>query len=154
METVRIVKGEAMAEQTFEACEENLNQVLDFVCRQLEIWNCSMKAQTQLEIAVEELFINIASYAYPKKADADKAEQSPKTAKIQIELRPDHIAEITFYDNGIPYNPLERPDPDVTKPAEERDIGGLGVFLVKKTMDEVKYRYENGQNILTIRKKM
>ena len=73
---------------------------------------------------------------------------------IQMRLLPDRMAELVFRDSGIPFDPLKKPDPDVTKTAEERDIGGLGIFLVKKSMDEMTYRYENGQNIVTIRKKI
>ena len=97
----------------------------------------------QLDVAVEELFVNIASYAYVDKIGI---------ADITIELLPGQVVQITFRDSGIPYNPLEKPDPDITKPAEEREIGGLGIYIVKKSMDEVLYRYEDGQNILTIRK--
>ena len=63
-------------------------------------------------------------------------------------------AGIEFRDRGIPFDPLARPDPDVTLSAEERGIGGLGIYMVKKTMDEVLYRRENGENVLTIRKKL
>ena len=103
----------------------------------------SWKAGTVLDVAVEELFVNIASYAYVDKTGI---------ADITIELLPGQVVQITFRDSGIPYNPLEKPDPDITKPAEEREIGGLGIYIVKKSMDEVLYRYEDGQNILTIRK--
>ena len=139
-----------MPEQIFDACTENLPQVNAFVCEKLESWDCSMRAQMQLEVAVEELFVNIASYAYPEKQETG----SFGRVEIAIDLLPDRMAEIVFKDSGIPYNPLEKPDPDVTKPAEERPIGGLGIYLVKKSVDEVRYCYENGQNILTIRKKI
>lgn len=139
-----------MTEQKFDACRENLDQVTSFISEKLESWDCPMRAQMQLEVAVEELFVNIASYAYPEK----QGTEDHGTVDLSIDLLPDRMTEIVFKDSGIPYDPLKRPDPDVTKPAEEREIGGLGVFLVKKTMDEVEYRYENGQNILTIRKKI
>ena len=132
-----------MTQRTFDAVRENLDQVLAFLDSQLESWDCPMRVQMQLDVAVEELFVNIASYAYGEKTGA---------AEITMDLLPGQIVEITFRDSGIPYNPLEKPDPDITKPAEEREIGGLGIYIVKKSMDEVLYRHEDGQNILTIRK--
>ena len=127
-----------------EAKQERMEEVMAFVDGQLAEHDCSMKAQTQLDIAVDELFANIASYAY----GAETGE-----AVIEVEF-PDGFAEITVRDWGTPYNPLERPDPDVTLTAEEREIGGLGVYMVKKSMDSVAYRYEDGQNVLTIRRKL
>lgn len=132
-----------MTQRTFDAVTKNLDQVLAFLDSQLESWGCPLRVQLQLDVAVEELFVNIASYAYGEKTG---------TAEIAMDLLPGQIIEITFRDSGIPYNPLEKPDPDVTKPAEEREIGGLGIYIVKKSMDEVLYRHEEGQNILTIRK--
>ncbi|MBR4212079.1 MAG: ATP-binding protein [Oscillibacter sp.] len=126
------------------ATRENAEEVMAFVDGQLEAHDCSPKAQTQLDIAVDELFTNIASYAY-----------GAETGEAVIEMEfPDGFAEITFRDWGTPYNPLARPDPDVTLPAEERQIGGLGIYMVKKSMDAVSYRYEDGQNILTVRRKL
>jgi len=99
-------------------------------------------AQLQLDIAVEELFINIASYAY-------RPVDGPVT--IQIDFKED-TASVVFIDGGRPYNPWEREDPDITLSAEERDIGGLGVYMVKQSMNNVDYVYEDGKNILTIEK--
>ena len=134
-----------MVQRKFDAVTKNLDQVLTYLDDQLADWDCPMPIQMQLDVAVEELFVNIASYAYGDKTG---------TAEISMELLPDRIIEITFCDTGIPYNPLAKPDPDVTLSAEERQIGGLGIYIVKKSMDDVLYRYENGQNILTIRKAM
>lgn len=132
-----------MIQRTFDAVSENLDQVLAYLDVQLENWDCPMRTQMQLDVAVEELFVNIANYAYG---------ESRGTAQISIDLLPERIVQITFCDTGIPYNPLQKPDPDINIPLEERQIGGLGIYLVKKSMDEVLYRYEDGQNILTIRK--
>ena len=123
---------------------DRLNEVLAFVDGELEAMGCSMKAQMQIDVAVEELFVNIASYAYaPETGEA--------TIRIAAEQDPPAV-EITFIDGGIPYDPLAKPDPDVTLAAEDRQIGGLGIFMVKKTMDDMKYEYRDGKNILTIRK--
>ena len=126
------------------ATRENAEQVMAFIDGQLNAHNCSAKSQTQFDIAVDELFTNIASYAYG---------YATGEAVIEIEF-PDGFAEITFRDWGTPYNPLTRPDPDVTLPAEKRDIGGLGIYMVKKSMDAISYRHEDGQNVLTIRRKL
>ena len=131
-----------MAEKTFDARRDQLDDVLAFVTGQLEQLDCPAKKQMQIEIAVEELFVNIASYAYAP---------GTGTATVAVDLVPGPRAvEITFTDHGVPYDPLAKPDPDVTLPAEDRSIGGLGIYMVKKSMDAMRYRYENGQNILTI----
>lgn len=135
-----------MAELTLKASVGNLDQVLAFVDAELEKLDCSIKAQMQIDVAVEELFVNIASYAYvPGEGDAT----------IRVETIPEtHEVAITFLDSGVPYDPLAKPDPDVTLSAEERQIGGLGIFMVKKSMDDMKYEYRDGQNILMIVKKV
>ena len=133
-----------MKELNIEAKVENLDEVLEFVDAELEARDCSMKIQTQLDVAVEELFVNIAHYAY-------KPETGMATIRIEFIEEPLSIV-ITFIDSGKPYDPLAREDPDVTLSAEERQIGGLGIYLVKKTMDDVIYKYEDGKNILTIKK--
>ena len=123
---------------------DQLDEVLAFVDGGLEALNCPMKTQMQIDVAVEELFVNIASYAY-----------KPGTgeATIRMETEDDPLAvAITFIDSGVPYNPLLKPDPDVTLPAEDRQIGGLGIYMVKKSMDSMDYEYRDGQNILRIRK--
>lgn len=136
--------GDTMKKITVEAKTENLQQVLQFVDAALEAADCPMKAQMQIDVAVEELFVNISSYAYAP---------GTGTAVIGVDVQ-DGVAEITFADSGIPYDPLKRDDPDVQLSAEERAIGGLGIFMVKKTMDDMAYQYRDGQNLLTIRKKL
>ncbi len=135
-----------MRELRMEAKVENLNRVLAFVDEALEQVNCPVKTQMQLDVAVEELFVNIASYAYaPGTGDA----------VIQIETGREPLSvSITFIDGGVPYDPLAKPDPDITLSAEERQIGGLGIYMVKKSMDDMRYRREDGKNILTIRKNL
>jgi anti-sigma regulatory factor (Ser/Thr protein kinase) len=128
-----------------EANKENLPQVLEFVEGCLEEADCPMKSMMQISIAVEEVFVNIASYAY-----------SPEIGDvvINVETDPDSaLIRITLEDRGVPYDPLIREDPDVTLSAEERQIGGLGVYMVKQSMDNVTYEFKDGKNILTLEKK-
>lgn len=135
-----------MKELMIPAKVEELNTVLAFLDELLEEHGCSMKAQIQLDIAVEEIFVNIAHYAY---APAEG------NACIQVEFSENPLSvEIKFKDQGKPFDPLKKPDPDVTLSAEEREIGGLGIYMVKKSMNEVTYKYENGSNILTIKKEI
>lgn len=133
-----------MKELKVDATTEKLDEVIAFVEGQLEQYDCPMKSMTQLSIAVEEIFVNIAHYAY-------RPEIGQATVRVQVEENPLTVV-ITFLDNGIPYDPLAREDPDITLSAEEREIGGLGIFMVKKSMDAVTYEYKDGQNILTITK--
>ncbi len=134
------------SELELEAVAENLAEVQTFVEERLSRTDCSPRAQMQIGVAVEEIFINIASYAYAP--DMGKA-----TVRVEITEAPVAVT-ITFVDHGIPYDPLARTDPDVTLPAAERDIGGLGVFMTKKLMDDVAYEYRDGQNILTLKKNL
>lgn len=129
---------------TVEAIIDNLNTVLDFVDEELENAGCGMKAQMQINIAVEELFVNVSHYAYAPAT-------GPITISVNIHDDP-KMAEIVLTDSGIPYDPLEKDDPDVGLSAEEREVGGLGIFMVKKSMDLMAYEYTNGQNIVTISK--
>ena len=100
----------------------------------------------QIDIAVEEIYVNIANYAY---------QSGTGQATICMETAKDSgMAIIRFINSGIPFNPMERKDPDVTLSAEERNIGGLGIYMVKKSMDDVFYEYKDGHNILTIKKKV
>ena len=135
-----------MSELRIEATKENLDDVLMFIDEELEKLDCSMKIQMQIDLSVEEIFINIASYAY-----------YPDTGMAFISFESENdgsIVLISFTDTGVPYNPLEKEDPDITLASEERQVGGLGIFLVKKNMDEVYYKYENGNNVLTMKKKI
>ena len=129
---------------TIPATVENIEKVTEFVNSQLEEINCPIKAKMQIDIAIDELFGNIAHYAY-------KPETGPATVRVEVTETPISVI-VTFIDHGIPYDPLKKDDPDVTLSAEERAIGGLGIFMVKKTMDEITYEYKDGQNILSIRK--
>lgn len=136
--------GQDKRKMTIEAKIENLNKVLAFIDAELEAADCPMKTQMQIDVAVEEIFVNIASYAY-----------EPETGCANIDIRFEREplqAIITFSDRGIPYDPVAREDPNISAPAEEREVGGLGIYMAKKVMDEMTYAYQNGQNILTLRK--
>ena len=133
-----------MTEWTFEAVAENIPQLTELIDGQLEALDCSMKAQMQIDVAVDEIFGNIARYAYGEGGgDATVRFDFDGTSRM---------ASISFMDRGMPFDPIKKADPDVTLSVEEREVGGLGIFLVKKTMDDMKYRYENGMNILTLYK--
>lgn len=135
-----------MKELTVTARVENIETVTDFVNEQLEVLDFSMKARMQIDIAIDEIFSNIAHYAYgPQTGDA--------TVRVETVQDPAGIV-ITFIDQGMPYDPLSAAEPDITLSAEERSIGGLGIFMVKKSMDELAYRRENGSNIFSIRKNL
>lgn len=133
-----------MKELTIAATVENIEVVTDFVNQQLELLECPMKAQMQIDIAIDELFSNIAHYSY-------NPEVGQATVRVEVVENPLAVT-ITFIDNGIPYDPLAKEDPDLTLSAEERKIGGLGIYMVKKSMDEITYEYKDGQNILSIKK--
>lgn len=133
-------------ELTIEALAENLATVTEFVDVRLEQVNCPMKAQMQIDVALEEIFINIANYAY-------QPGKGPATVRVDVADDPLTVT-ITFVDHGIPYDPLAKDDPDVTLPADQREIGGLGIFMTKKLMDDVVYEYKDGSNILRLVKKL
>jgi anti-sigma regulatory factor (Ser/Thr protein kinase) len=134
-----------MKQITVEAKTENLAQVAAFIEEALEEAGCGMKAQMQIAIAVEEIFVNVALYAYETVGDVS----------VSVDVAGDPpVCDITFKDSGTPYDPLVKPDPDVTLSAEQRQIGGLGIYMVKKSMDDMRYEYKDGHNVLTISKKI
>ena len=138
--------GVRMMNKTFPAKVEALSDVLGFVDQTLESCECPMKIQMAICVAIEEVFVNVAHYAYGD-GDGDMS--------LGIGFDPES-REITFRmtDKGTPFDPLQKPDPDITLSAEDREIGGLGIFITKKTMDTVSYAYENGENVLTMIKKI
>ena len=133
-------------EVTLDATVDNLPNVLSFIDERLEKLGCPMKTQMQIDIAVEELFVNIAHYAYGEKTGT-------ATVRFESANDPSRVL-ITLIDSGIPYDPLAKPDPDITLSSEERPIGGLGIYMVKQSMDDVRYEYRHGKNVLTIEKKL
>lgn len=131
-----------MNELIIEAASENLGKLLEFINNELVKAGCPSKTQAEIDISAEEIFINIALYAY-----------SPNTGNVLLRIKAaENSAEITFIDSGTRFDPLEKNDPNILLPAEKRGIGGLGIFIVKKSMDNLQYKYENGKNILTMKK--
>ena len=138
--------GDHMTNKIFPAKTESLSGVLRFVEETLEDFECPMKTQIAICVAIEEVFVNVAHYAYPD-GEGDMS--------LHIGFD-DQSRTITFRmtDKGVPFDPLKKPDPDITLSAEQREIGGLGIFITKKTMDSLTYAYEDGENILTMTKKI
>lgn len=134
-----------MTERIFPASPDQLERVQAFIQEELDNYPCPLKVKFQLDVAVEEIFVNIAHYAY----SPDQGGEA--TVRCCVGGDPLQVT-IQFLDNGKPFNPLAKEDPDITLSAEERRIGGLGILMVKKSMDAVDYSYEDGKNILTIKK--
>ena len=133
-----------MAELKTEAKIQNLNHVMMFVEEALEKAGCGMKTLLQISVALEEIFVNVAHYAYGKETG---------DVVVSVDIRqPDEVAVIRITDSGIPFDPLAKEDPDITLSADKRNIGGLGIFMVKQSMDHVAYEYKDGQNIFTMEK--
>ena len=136
-----------MREITVDASVDQIKPVTDFVNQQLEELGCSSRIRIQIDVAIDEIFSNIARYAYS---------ETEGTATVRVDVEEDPLSIIiTFSDHGEPYDPLSKEMPNtIGLPAKKRPIGGLGLFMVKKTMDAISYTYEKGQNILKIRKKI
>lgn len=130
------------AELDIEAVEDNLGDVIAFVDKRLEAVGCSMKSQMQIDLAVEEIFVNIAKYAY-------RPDKGRAIVRVEVSDEPIQV-RITFIDHGKPYDPLAKDDPDISLSAEDRPIGGLGIFMAKQSMDDIRYEYKDGSNILTL----
>ena len=139
-------EGAAMKEKVFSARKDALSEVMNFTEECLESFDCPMKSSMAICVAVEEIFVNIASYAYGE--GAGEAVLSFGFDETET------LMTLVVKDEGVPFNPLERAEPDITLSAADREIGGLGIFITKKTMDTVAYRFENGKNILTMTKKL
>jgi anti-sigma regulatory factor (Ser/Thr protein kinase) len=135
-----------MKELILDATIENIGQIISFADAQLEEIGCPVKIQMQFDIAIDEIVSNIARYAY-----------MPDTGKVSVGIvvtESPLSVTLSFMDDGAPFDPLQKPDPDVTRSADERDIGGLGIYMVKKSMDDILYERCGGKNILTIRKEI
>ena len=130
-----------MNELTIEAKIENLDTVVDFITEKLSEIDYPMNIQMEIAVAAEEIFVNIAHYAY-----------SPETGDVVIRFSVEDQIIIEFEDKGKPYNPLDKEDPDITLDIDKREIGGLGIFMVKNMMDSVEYRRKDNRNLLVLRK--
>ena len=134
-----------VSELKIEASVDRLDEVLAFLEERLEAADCPPKAQMQIALAAEEVFVNVAQYAYaPGSGEV--------TVSIEISDDPPGAA-IRFADRGVPFDPLEKEDPDISLSAEERQIGGLGIYMTKKFLDELCYAYRDGENVLTLKKR-
>ena len=134
-----------MAEQYFPAKLDQLEPVQKFVLDQLNGYPYTERTRAQLDVAVEEIFVNIAHYAYPS--------EQPGWALVRCQVEQDPLrVQVQFVDSGVPFNPLAKKDADITLSAEERNIGGLGILMVKRSMDAVENAYSEGRNILTLTK--
>ena len=129
-----------------EALKDKLPLVLGFLEEQLEQTDCSMKTKMQLDLAVEEIFVNIASYAYG-------SDSGTAVIRVALSENPDTII-VTFLDEGTPFDPLKQEDPDIKKSSDDRQVGGLGVYLVKNLVDGMEYEYKDGKNTLTVTKEL
>ena len=138
--------GEQMTNKTFPAKTENLSDVISFVETTLGKFECPMKIQTAICVAIEEVFVNVAHYAYPESEGNATLQIAFNNANREVKFR--------MTDSGVPFDPLNKSDPDISLSAEEREIGGLGIFIAKKTMDSISYAYENNENVLTMIKKI
>lgn len=143
MLSLKILPLKKKTSLTVDASLEKIDEVTDFANAFLEEIRCPAKAQSQLDVVIDEIFSNIANYAYPEKKGQ---------AEVLLEQQGEAVV-LTFKDSGIPYNPLEHSDPNVNAPLEEREVGGLGIFMVKKMSDSLTYAYEDGKNVLRIVKK-
>ena len=142
----RSLEPAILKEITMDAIMGNLDDALTFIDDYLDEFGCSAKSKMQVDLAAEEIFVNIAQYSYSSGIG---------NVTIRIGLSEDHSqVSITFIDSGIPYDPLTKDDPDVTLPVEERQVGGLGIFLIKKYTDDIRYKYAEGCNNLTIVKNL
>jgi anti-sigma regulatory factor (Ser/Thr protein kinase) len=151
LEKLEEVPAGRSGELNVEAKIEMLEEVHAFVDRYLDAWECPPRAQMQIDVAVEEIFVNIASYAYTPRGGmavigVEILDGAPECGQGKMIV-------LTFTDGGVPYNPLIKPDPDVTLSAAERPIGGLGIYMVKKSMDDLSYEYKDGKNILRMQKR-
>lgn len=132
-----------MSRLHFQSIKEQASQILEEILKSPEISSCNKDVARKLKLACEEIVVNVTSYAYPEGSDGF----------LDVYIRKDDRIVIRFEDGGVPFNPLEHENPDTTLSWDERPIGGLGIFLVRSMMDDVRYTYENQKNVLTIEKK-
>lgn len=132
-----------MTQRKFDPIRDKSAEIIEFIMSAPEIPADDM-LEFKIRLSVEEVVENVVRYAY---------EDGAGEMEVNVDMEGSNpMLTITVVDQGVPFNPLDKPDPDITLSAEDRQIGGLGIFLCKKMMDEVTYRYENGCNVLTMKK--
>ncbi len=131
-----------MDEFEISASIESLHKIDDFISSRLEEAGCPMKTLMKIEIIVDEICGNIVRYS------------GASFIRVSFEKSEDNTVTLTFTDDGTPYDPLSAKEPDITASFDDRPIGGLGIFIVRNTMDKLRYENKNGQNILTAEKKI
>jgi anti-sigma regulatory factor (Ser/Thr protein kinase) len=133
-----------MSQFHFQPVKGQARRILGVIMGSPEISSCSMKDLLTLRLACEEIVVNVASYAYPEGDDGF----------LDVTIRKTDRIVIRFEDGGVPFNPLEQKSPDTQLSWKKRRIGGLGIFLIRRKMDDIRYAYEDQKNILTIEKKI
>ena len=136
-----------MKEIVLDAKRENLPQLFEFITKTLREYSDDEKTIRKVKLCVEEAFMNIAAYAYDPEVGPAKVSVTALGEPYPLRV------QVVFTDNGKPFNPLKAESPDVESGLEDRQVGGLGIFLIKKEMDDITYEYRDGQNILTLEKK-
>ena len=126
----------------FQPIKGQARQILEAILKSPEVASCHLKEPLALRLACEEIIMNVTSYAYPEGVDGFLDVAIQKTDRIVIR----------FEDGGVPFNPLEQIAPNTKLSWKERRVGGLGIFLLRYKMDDVRYIYENHKNVLTIEK--
>ncbi len=126
--------------------KESPNPVTEFVVGELEQHDCPAKVIYQIQVAIEEIMVNIVSYAELTEDDNIEVRCGVYEDPLRVELQ--------FLDGGIPFDPLAAEDADTSPEALMNREGGLGILLVKKMMDDVSYEYKDGKNTLTILKNL
>jgi anti-sigma regulatory factor (Ser/Thr protein kinase) len=143
-------------ERIFEASEKEYEEAMQWLSECLKKLGCPQESQYKLTVAFDEMFMNVASYAYPKPEEAphrtiqsygEASHEKPLLVSVK-----GHGGQIllTLEDRGRPFDPFDREEPDVHAPLEERQIGGLGIFMTKRLMDMVSYEYRDGKNIVCL----
>lgn len=139
-------RRQVMVEKRYPACDDSLTDAISFVEEELSKINCSEEQLMQVTMCLEEMFVNVAHYAY-----VDDIENGIGEVVLQVDVDKKSL-EISLIDKGKPFNPLAKKDPDIDKPLEERPVGGLGIYMVKKCMDEVEYTRDDNKNIFVMKK--
>jgi anti-sigma regulatory factor (Ser/Thr protein kinase) len=132
-----------MAKIVLPAKLENLELMIRFVRNGAENYGFSSKDINRVQLAAEEVLVNVISYAYPDE-NGD--------IEITYDVSEDEGLVIEIVDCGVPFDPLSIPEPDIEAPMEDRKIGGLGIYIMRSIMDEVNYRRQGDRNILTLTK--